>query len=47
MPAKRRLAKDNSTLFPAGSYPDQVVVADFNSDGKLDLTVPDFDAGTN
>jgi hypothetical protein len=36
-----------STLFPAGSYADQVVVADFNGDGNLDLTVPDFDAGTN
>ena len=36
-----------STLFPAGSLPEQVVVADFNSDGNLDLTVPDFDAGTN
>ena len=36
----------NSTLFPAGSYASQVVVADFNSDGELDLTVPDFNAGT-
>jgi hypothetical protein len=36
-----------STLFPAGSYPDQVRVADFNGDGNLDLTVPDFNAGSN
>lgn len=36
-----------STLFPAGSYPDQVVMADFNGDGNLDLTVPDYMAGTN
>ncbi len=36
-----------STLFPAGSLPSQVVAADFNGDGKLDVTVPDFEAGTN
>ena len=36
-----------SILINAGSDPMQVVAADFNRDGKLDLTVTEFDTGNN